>query len=168
MDLYILRHGIAVELGTEGITEDSARALTAEGEAKTRQIAAALKAMKLSFELILSSPFLRAKQTADIVAAKLKATGALKLTDALAVGGSPRTLVRSIANRKPVPQSVLLVGHEPYLSELISLLVAGPTGLDMTLKKGGLAKLAVPRLKYGRCATLEWLLTPKQLALMAG
>jgi len=61
----------------------------------------------------------------------------------------------------------LLVGHEPYLSELISLLVAGDSSLCVVMKKGGLCKLSVETLKHGRCACLEWLLTPKQMALMA-
>jgi phosphohistidine phosphatase len=65
-----------------------------------------------------------------------------------------------------MPANVLLVGHEPGLSQLISLLVAGEAGVSILLKKGSLCKLSVESLKPGRCATLEWLLTPKQMALM--
>ena len=63
--------------------------------------------------------------------------------------------------------SILLVGHEPYLSGLVSLLAAGHEGFCVVLKKGGLCKLATESLKLGRCAALEWLLTPKQMALMS-
>jgi phosphohistidine phosphatase len=61
----------------------------------------------------------------------------------------------------------MLVGHEPYLSGLISLLVSGDSDCRIVMKKGGLCKLSVGTLKHGRCAALEWLLTPKQLAAMA-
>lgn len=68
---------------------------------------------------------------------------------------------------QPTPESVLLVGHEPFLSGLVSLLVAGNEGFCVVMKKGGLCKLAIDSLKHGRCAVLEWLLTPKQMGLMA-
>ena len=60
----------------------------------------------------------------------------------------------------------MLVGHEPYLSRLIALLTAGETGVAIDLKKGGLGKLEAESLHYGRCATLVWLLTPRQMELM--
>ncbi len=60
----------------------------------------------------------------------------------------------------------MLVGHEPYLSTLISLLLSGDGGLQVEMKKGGLCKLSVESLKHGRCAKLEWLLTPRQMRLM--
>ena len=68
---------------------------------------------------------------------------------------------------KPLPDRVLLVGHEPNLSELISLLVSGDASLNLAMKKGGLCKLSAEALSPRRCATLEWLLTPKQMGLMA-
>ena len=68
---------------------------------------------------------------------------------------------------KPSPESVLLVGHEPYLSGLISLLVSGKETFTVTMKKGGLCKLSTDSLHHGRCAALDWLLTPRQMALMA-
>ena len=68
MNLYILRHGIAVEHGAPGYAKDADRPLTPEGERKLGQIAEAMKALELTFDLILSSPYLRARQTAEIVA----------------------------------------------------------------------------------------------------
>src|SRR5258708_7959635 len=65
------------------------------------------------------------------------------------------------------PGEVLLVGHEPNLSELISLLVSGDARLSITMKKGGLCKVSAEILAARRCASLEWLLTPKQMGLMA-
>ena len=167
MDLYILRHGIAVEPGTPGYETDADRPLTPEGERKLRQIADAMRALELSFDLILSSPYLRARQTAEIVAAALGARKRLEMSDALTPSGSIKKLVELLKRREPSPESVLLVGHEPYLSELISLLLSGKESFAVVMKKGGLCKLTTESLKPGRCATLQWLLTPKQMALMA-
>jgi phosphohistidine phosphatase len=166
MNLYILRHGIADAPGTGRIVADADRPLTAEGERKVWQIAEAMEALELSFDLILASPYLRARQTAEIVAEAFKARKKLEFNEALTPSGSSQQLVEFLNRRQPAPESVLLSGHEPSLSELISLLLSGGENLSITMKKGGLCKLTVEQLKHGRCACLEWLLTPKQMALM--
>jgi phosphohistidine phosphatase len=166
MNIYILRHGVAVEPGSPGYAKDSDRPLIPEGERKLVQIAKAMKALGLSFDLILSSPYLRAHQTAKIVAKALKMRKNLEMSDTLTPGGSFKKLVGLLNRLDPAPDSVLLVGHEPYLSELISLLVFGDVGSRVVMKKGGLCKLTTDSLTPGRCAALEWLLTPKQMALM--
>ena len=66
MNLYLLRHGIAVERGTPGLDKDADRSLTPKGERRLWRITEAMEALKLSFDLILSSPYLRARQTAEI------------------------------------------------------------------------------------------------------
>jgi len=71
--------------------------------------------------------------------------------------------VDEINAREPL-ENLLLVGHEPFLSQLIGMLVAGDASIQVTLRKGGLCKLSIEQLNYGRCARLEWLLTPAQLA----
>jgi len=166
MELYLLRHGLAVERGTTGFENDSARPLTPKGRRQLRQIAAALKRLNLRCDLILSSPFRRAKQTAEIVATELKLKKRLKFSHALAPGGGAAILFRQLARMKPSPGKLLLVGHEPDLSRLVSLLVTGGRQLQMDFKKGGLCKLDAEKLIAGKCATLAWLLTPKQLKLL--
>jgi phosphohistidine phosphatase len=166
MNLYILRHGLAVERGTPGCEKDSDRPLTPKGRRRSRQIAKAMKKLELSFDLVLSSPYVRARQTADIVAATFNARRKLELADDLTPDGNPQALIEHLRDLQIGAENVLLVGHEPYLSRLISTLVAGNSGLPVILKKDGLCKLAVESLKYGRCAALEWLLTPKQMGLM--
>jgi phosphohistidine phosphatase len=166
MNLYILRHGLAVEPGTSGYPKDSERPLTPKGERKLRKITEAMKGLGLCFDLILSSPYVRARQTAEILAEGLRLRKRLECNEVLTPGGSTRHLVDSLKHWDPSPENVLLVGHEPYLSELISLLISGETGLSVLMKKGGLCKLSTNSLHHGRCATLEWLLTPKQMALM--
>jgi phosphohistidine phosphatase len=166
MNLYILRHGIATEPDARAFAKDADRPLIPEGKRKLGQIAEAMEALELSFDLILSSPYLRARQTAEIIAEALKAHKKLELSDSLTPGGSARKLVDLLNHLQPPPESVLLVGHEPYLSGLISLLVAGDASFAVVMKKGGLCKLSTDSLEPGRCAALEWLLTPKQMALM--
>jgi phosphohistidine phosphatase len=165
MNLYLLRHGLAVELGTHGLAKDADRPLTPEGKQKLRRTAEAMQKLELRFELVLSSPYVRARETAEIVAGAFKLRDEIEFSDALVPGGSTRELIHWLNHRDP--ENALLVGHEPYLSSLISLLVAGDAGLAVTMKKGGLCKLAAETLRHGRCASLEWLLTPKQMASMA-
>jgi phosphohistidine phosphatase len=160
-EIYILRHGIAVERGTGTYAKDSERPLTAEGRKKMQRIAKTLRRFELSFDLILSSPYIRARQTAEIVAKFLKAERRLKFSEHLAAEGEAEDLINQLRGLYHSPRSVLLVGHEPYLSRLISVLLTGEPDLGLTLKKGGLCKLTVPRLAYARSATLEWLLAPR-------
>ena len=162
MNFFILRHGIAVEPGTQGY-KDSERPLTDEGKCKLRKICKAMKQLDLSFDLILSSPYKRARQTAEIVAEHFNEE--VEFTDSLTPQGSMQELIAEINQIKPLPENVMVVGHEPYLSELLSLLVSGETRFGVTLKKAGLAKISVDDLKYGRCGSLEWLLTPKVMKL---
>ena len=159
MEIYILRHGIAVERGTPGYKRDGDRPLTQEGVEKMRKIAKAMREMGLQFDVIFSSPYVRAKATADIVAETLGEN--VTLTDSLLPEANPPELIDEINDEKP--QRVLLVGHEPDLSALISTLICGKRSADIELKKGGIAKLTAETLTYGKCATLNWLLTPKQL-----
>jgi phosphohistidine phosphatase len=166
MNLFIFRHGLAVEPGTAGY-EDSARPLTTEGKSKLKSIATAMLKLELSFDFILSSPYTRARQTAEIVAERLKLSGQLELVRALEPQGNFNDLIKLI-NKSASRENVLLVGHEPYLSELISLLVFGENQSVVVMKKAGLAKLRTTTLKAGRCALLEWLMTPKQMVLIGG
>jgi phosphohistidine phosphatase len=159
MEIYVLRHGIAVERGTPGYKKDSDRPLTKQGEEKVHQIAQAMLAMELKFDLILSSPFVRAAKTAQIVGLQLDEE--VTYTEFLESDGNVLALISQINDEKP--QRVLLVGHEPDLSRLISLLTTGATTAAIELKKGGLCKMSTDKLTFGQCATLNWLLTPKLL-----
>ncbi len=167
MNLYLLRHGIAVEPGTPGFEDDSERPLVPKGERRLHSAAAAMKKLGLSFDLILSSPLIRATQTAEIIAGELKLKQRLEFFAGLAPGGHPRALIHALNEMKPAPDDVLLVGHEPYLSRLISQLVSGGADAAIEMKKGGLCKLEAGELRHGQCARLAWLLTPSQMELMA-
>jgi phosphohistidine phosphatase len=163
MDLYILRHAIAVQRGTKDFDDDSQRPLTKEGKQKMYDIARGMRSLGITFDVLLSSPFVRARETAEIVTEVFDVKKKLKFTDTLAVGGNPEELVEEILEQFGSMESIMLVGHEPYLSEFISTLIAGDSRVPITMKKGGLCKLSVSMLRYGRCATLEWLLAPRHL-----
>lgn len=166
MELYLLRHAIAVER-EEFAGEDSGRPLTPEGEKKMRRIAQGMLALKLAFDVILSSPYRRAQETANIVASRFNMRRHLQLTETLTPRGDRRALVQEIAALDRRAESVVLVGHEPYLSTLAITLVFGRPVGRVNLKKGGLCKLNIERIRFGRCAELDWLLTPRHLIAAA-
>src|SRR4051812_48240859 len=163
MNLFVLRHGIAVDLGVKGCARDSERVLTGEGKRKVRKVAKAMKAMKLEFDLILSSPFVRASETAEIVAKELGLD--LAFTDALIPRTEVSKLAAVLAKHEDKAENVLIVGHEPHLSETIGYLLTGEDKSFVTLKKAGLCKLVLRSLKPAH-GTLEWLLTPRQLSAL--
>src|SRR5947209_7782988 len=95
-ELYILRHGIAAEPDRSKYPRDADRPLTAEGKRKTAKVAKALDALGLSFDAVLSSPYLRARQTAEIVVSQLNLEARLEITNSLAPHGTAQQLVTLI------------------------------------------------------------------------
>jgi phosphohistidine phosphatase len=167
MNLYILRHAIAVEPGSPAYEDDSQRPLTDKGAAKMKQIAAGLRHMENELDLILSSPHLRARQTAEILAKSYRIPDRLILTPALLPEAPASQVIDEINEKYSQFTNLILVGHEPSLTNLISKLISGDPTLNITLKKGGVCRLSVEQLYYDRCATLEWILYPFQLANLA-
>ncbi|MDH4069712.1 MAG: phosphohistidine phosphatase SixA [Ignavibacteria bacterium] len=167
MDLYVLRHAIAVPHGTEGYERDSDRPLTPRGARKMERIARGMKRLGVDIDVLLTSPFPRALQTAEIVHRVLKLKSDLVLTPHLAVGGDQEDLIREIMDNHSARGSVMICGHEPSLSELIAVLLSGKPDMHVTMKKGGLCRLSVSQLVYGRSAVLEWMLPPRVLTRVA-
>ena len=160
MNLYMIRHAIAVDEATSDYASDSERPLTDKGRKKMRQIARALRHLGVEFDLILSSPYLRACQTAEILADVFKMKDKLVFSDNLIPLGNPELLIGEI-NENHAVDSLAIVGHEPHLSSLIGLLTAESARLEITLKKGGVCHLSADDLHHqDHRATLEWLLTP--------
>ncbi len=164
MDIYILRHAVAVSREKYQGCEDAARPLTPKGEKEMRKAAKGMRKMGVEFDLMLSSPYLRCAQTAQIVSKVFKRTEEIEFSKHLKPDGSSKDLIDEISRKYQTKRKLLLIGHEPYLSGLITLWLGGPEGMAIDLKKGGLCKLTANRLSHGRCATLEWLLAPGQLA----
>jgi phosphohistidine phosphatase len=166
MELYLLRHAIAVEREGFSPPRDRERPLTREGIRRMRRIAHGMAGLRISPDLILTSPFLRASQTAEIVAAEL----GCKVPEALPhlqPGGDLQDLIAVLRERIRTAPCILLVGHAPALGILASVLLTGDDRMQMTMKKGGLCKLRIDRPDRSPCATLHWLLTPRQLMRLA-
>ena len=113
MDLYILRHAIAEERSGPMPGGDSQRRLTAEGKTKMLRAAKGMKALELDFDLIIISPFVRAKETTDIVAEVFGLAGALKLTPSLAADGSPKELIDELKGHYHRRKHVCWSGTNP-------------------------------------------------------
>ena len=160
MRLFLLRHGIAET--TSKSLRDFDRALTAEGRAELEQIARGLHRLKVRPDPILTSPLVRARQTAEAVAPVLG--GTLEIVEDLSAGAAFEDFQR-LLRRYRGAQALMLVGHEPDFSQAAAALVGAAPGA-LVLKKAGLIRVdldGAPELGRGR---LRWLLTPRQLALI--
>jgi phosphohistidine phosphatase len=168
MNLYVLRHAEAEPKGPSWAAHDHERPLTPSGIKKFERSLKGLRGLELKIDLVLSSPFTRARQTAEIFCRAFKAGRKLEFTLHLIPSGDPRKLISDLRQSYADRENIVIVGHEPYLSELVSQLIGGDIYSNLALKKGGICKLEADKLAYDRCATLKWLLTPRQLLLMAG
>lgn len=167
MNLYVVRHAIATERGTPGFEDDSRRPVTDRGREKMLGIARGLKKLETHLEVMISSPYVRARETAEILAEGLDfEVGAIKFSDGLLPMADPAKLVMEIAAVHPV-ENLAVVGHEPHLSSLISYLLTGNIDLAINMKKGGVCLVTLDISPHGYVATLEWLMTPRQLIALA-
>lgn len=157
MNLYVIRHAIAEEEHPSG--EDSQRALTEKGRKKMRQIAKGLRILGSEFDVILTSPYIRAQETAQILADVFKMKKQVVVSENLTPISTPDALISEI-NEKYSVDSIAIVGHEPYLTTFISQLVANGAPLDIDLKKGGICRLSTDDLHHSHHGTLEWLFSP--------
>ena len=172
MEFYLLRHGIAADLGEGGVVRDEDRPLTDEGRAKMKQEAKGMRKLDLTFDLTFTSPLLRTRQTADIVAEVLDLEDRIIITEALAPGqsfthGANKHAKIFIEVGAHDCSRALLVGHQPDMSEFASILVHGQRGVNIEFKKGALCAIEVGSLPPRAPGALLWLLTPRQLKLIA-
>jgi phosphohistidine phosphatase len=150
MNLYLIRHAHAVDL-----TPDHARPLSDRGREQIRALAKFLhRSEAFSPEELWHSPLVRAQQTAELLADELKFSGRLREVSGLRSEDDPREIARQLMN---VEHAVAVVGHEPHLSALGSLLVTGATDpVVFDMKKG--AVLALER--SGRLCVVRWHIAP--------
>ena len=143
MLLYLLRHGIAEDHGSR---PDDERELTEEGKEKTRSIMDAVKKMKLfAPDLVISSPLIRAKQTAEIAMESFAKGAQFELDDAVKSGAEVTDTMALVVKWSKKYQHIMLVGHEPHLSSFGSALLGSPTPV-IEMKKAALAKFEITRL----------------------
>lgn len=167
MELYLIRHGVAQQLGLKNDFTDEKRTLTAEGRERMREAARGLRKLGVQLDLLLTSPLVRAVETAELVA---EALGLSKKeiieTGRLAPGGSAEDLFAEIKGHTGV-ESAALVGHEPYLGELAARMVQSSGRLAMNLRKGSVCCINIVETVPSFRGELLWLMTPKQLRLLA-
>jgi phosphohistidine phosphatase len=161
MELYIVRHGIAIDREDPKCPPDPERYLTEEGVEKTKQVAKGVAALAASADLLLSSPYVRATQTAEIFAAALDyAKQKIRRMDLLLPGADPSLLFRELAKDKQ-SASVFLFGHAPQLDEIIATAVNSKRHIT-SLKKAGVALIELKRISPP-IGMVVWLATPKLL-----
>jgi len=163
LELYLVRHGIAADRGEE-YPDDSKRPLTNDGIAKLRKEARALQSLGVEFEQILTSPLVRARQTADVLAEASKSKPSVTQVDALAPASSTSAAIQEIA-RLAKKASVAVVGHEPNMGELAAKLIGSRTPLEF--KKGGIARIDFEVLPPKGAGHLRWFITPRMLRKLA-
>ena len=160
MILYIVRHGIAVAHETEGVLEEE-RPLTEEGMEKMNKGARGLRALEVRPDLILTSPLIRARQTAEILQRVLGEAISLESIDALA-SGNHEEVYQAIQHRAKL-DAMMLVGHQPSLGEIAGEIAWGSGEHYVELKKGGACCLQIDSLRPSPRGTMLWLLTPAVL-----
>jgi len=166
MNLYIIRHGIAQELGKKNEFNDEKRALTGDGRNRMREVARGLARLETEIDLILTSPLLRAVETAQILAEALGLKkNEIVETANLAPGANPDQLFAEIKGREAA--AIALVGHQPDLGDFVSRIVTVTGGFSMELRKGGACCVNVTETTPVLRGELVWLLTAKQLRSLA-
>lgn len=158
MHLYVIRHAEAIPLGERGVTEDWERPLTEAGHGQSRAIAVALKKLGVKFDRVLTSPLVRARETAE---GMRKGWGepapAIVTCELLVPGAKKRELLERL--REQHVDSLAVIGHNPDLSELVGWFV-GEKHAGINLEKAGLACMEFDGIPGKGSGHLAWLVTP--------
>src|SRR5262245_31146640 len=163
LELFLIRHGVAAERSDE-YPDDSKRPLTSDGIVRLRKEARALDLLGVTFDQILSSPLVRARQTADVFAEIMKSKPPVATTDALTPAGSPAAVIQELSKymRKA---SIALVGHEPNMGELAAHLIGAK--IPLPFKKGAIARIDFSIFPPKGKGQLAWFVTPRMLRKLA-
>jgi phosphohistidine phosphatase len=155
-----MRHAEAEDSAESGT--DEARTLTVRGRERTRDAASGLRAINPNFDCILTSPLVRATQTADLVAEAYSNNPHPQVLPALSPDVSPREAISAFA---PFARhgKVLVVGHEPQLSKLVALMLTPDGIVSIRFKKGACVAVDLPRAVEPGAGELLWMLTQRQL-----
>jgi len=168
MRIYLLRHAIAEPRDPRHYPADSDRPLTREGRRKMEVAARGLPAADARFDVVFTSPLVRARQTARIVVPALRPRPPLRALRPLSPGGGAGGVFAALASL-PADASILLVGHEPDLSRLAGAMILDPRAdLPLDFKKGGLCRIDFEGVARPGLGRLVFHLTPKILRRLAG
>lgn len=158
--LYLVRHALAVERGDDW-PDDTKRPLTKKGVARMREVTDGLAALDVELDVIITSPLVRARETAELLAAGWLSRPVMGVSTALAPGLQPAA-VADMLSRHPKANGIALVGHEPGLGEFAAWLIGAAHPL--LLKKGGVIRIDVPTIPpVPGSGHLAWAATPKML-----
>jgi phosphohistidine phosphatase len=157
--LYLVRHAIAAERG-EAWPDDTKRPLTSKGTSRMREVAKGLRDLRVSIDVILTSPLVRAKQTAEILAAGLDPSPPVAVVAALAPGVSPAKAIHALPAFHKM-RRIAIVGHEPDLGELAAWLIGAKSPLPF--KKGGVCRIDIGATPAPGRGQLIWMATPAML-----
>ena len=164
IELYLVRHAIAAERGPK-YPDDSLRPLTPAGSKKFAESVPGLAEMDVVIDLVLTSPLVRARETAQILASGLKPKPAIAEVEALSPGGRHQAIVEAIKAHAKRHRRLAVGGHEPDLGGLAPEML-GARGL-IEFKKGGICLIEVDGATPGGPGTLRWMLTPRALRALA-
>jgi phosphohistidine phosphatase len=159
VELYLVRHGLAEERG-ERYPDDSLRPLTNDGVGRMQEEALGLRVLGVELEEILTSPYTRARQTAEAIARGYGRTVRVTDVEALAPGGGFEDLLQALEGRAGL-HSLALVGHEPDIGQLAARLLGARRAI--AFKKGAICCIEVPSLPPAGPGTLQWFLPPRLL-----
>ncbi len=156
-----MRHGIAEDRAAGG--DDADRQLTSEGRKRVVEIAHGLKELGVKPDIVLASPLPRAMETATLTAAVLDRDLDVETEAALSTGHDAQKVVAAL-ERCSGAAEIMVVGHQPQLGDLASILLTGsPSIVPLPFKKGGVAAIGVDDLPPRYAGSLRWFMTPKQL-----
>ena len=160
LELYIIRHGLAGKR-SEDLTLDDERALTKKGKEQMRDIAKVLKKLEINFDKVLTSPLLRAMETAEIVNKYCGNTNKVTITNLLSPEASFNNLIKYLNKFKD--EKVAIVGHDPFLSSFASYCLSKSKNSFINLKKGGVLMLEIDQIIKPGKSTLSWSIEPKHI-----
>ena len=159
-ELYLIRHGLAEVRSEASWPDDSKRPLTSEGMERLRKAARSLSHIGVSFDIVLTSPFVRTRQTAEILAAEFAPRPAVVNVDALASGGAIAAVLAELEKHSR-RKRIAIVGHEPGIGDLAARLAGMRERMEF--KKGAVCRIDVDALPVKGLGTLRWFLAPKIL-----
>jgi phosphohistidine phosphatase len=167
--LYLVRHGIALDHADRGDLPDDDRPLTAKGRRRFRRAARAFAQLGEKVDLLFTSPLIRAAQTAEILAGKIR-QDEVGVLEELRAGAPVGPLLAEVARRVKDEQGVALVGHDPQMSQLVAVLGDVPKQDQerIDFRKGAIVRIDVGPLPSGRPSEPRWHLKPKSLLLVKG
>lgn len=158
-ELYLIRHGIAEERG-EAWPDDTKRPLTDEGITRLRREARGLARIDVTLDVVLTSPLVRTRQTADAIAGSFEPRPPVVAVESLAPGGSYQAVLADL-EKQARRSRIALVGHEPGIGELAARLAGSKHPFEF--KKGAVCRIDIETLPPAGPGTLRWFLTPKIL-----